>query len=580
MNLVMAPRAAQVPDCLPAPGEPATAVRAFLDASLSLDDADRIFEAARLHGVRLGGTDISDADWVRFTNTWIDGFAHWDDPTERTHLGSVLAGFLDAVTLPGMPLGARVLDLVGRIFASQPEEPEDPFGRANALCAMLDMLRGVMLACDMPALDAACLRQLLEAIDPMPELLGPHDARRWLDAQDLSHVTLALTQGAGGLHASAAQRHELLSHVLADWRTGDDLYAHLYSLVAGLGGLQMPDGVRLELLDRLLSDTGHAPQHLDACLWLVGGDPSDFRGSVAQVLRAGGPLLPGRGVRLVHALASSAIARGDPPQLVPEALSLAADAWPRSMAVELGAAAGHALGAGTLNNAQFAAWLQSASPDAASPGRRGSREAVALGLQMARDPLVAWEAPGLTAADRVALLERIFAQPRLMQDLVASRSLARILTIDASPAQRRTLLTALFTHAGELLPPEACSLARLVLSREMSDLDEDERQASIDAIATIMRTWSSWTTPLTLAVTLGPVEHGWHARTLEWHERVRLELAGPAETLDHPEVAARLADYLRDLMEQLALALTRWEQAGAVAGQAWLVEAIEDADEI
>jgi len=218
-----------------------------------------------------------------------------------------------------------------------------------------------------------------------------------------------------------------------------------------------------------------------------------------------------------------------------------------------------------MDDAQFAIWLEVAAPDEASPGEPGSQEAVVLGLRAARDPMAVWDAPGFTPADRIGILERIYAQDRLLLPPVGGHCLARTLDAEATPAQRRALLLALFTHARDPLPPEACSQARLALSRDMAGLDEEERQASIEAIATLMRSWSWWTLPLRQANGMEPALEGWRNQTLAWHERVRLELAGPPGTLEHPEVAARLEDFLRDLMEQLAQALTRWERVPAAA---------------
>lgn len=537
----------------------------FLQTCLTQHHEDRIREAGRAHGQRLGGPAIREADWRTFADTWIEAFMHMEEPVGRAQLGEALAGILEAVEPQGHQAGERVFRLVDRFFAQWPEEPPTPVARAEALARMLDMVHSVGQVCGGPGIDPASLQRLLVCVEPSPQALAPHDARRWLDAQDLAHFTQALAAEVGGLHASAANRRELLAHVLADWRPGAQLHPHILALVAGLGGVHMGDPVRRELLEGLLGDVDHSPQDLNACLWLVGGDADDFAASVAQVLRAAGPVLQVLGVRLVRGLAAAALERDEALDVLPVELVRAAAEWPRSLAVELGAACGSALHLADQDELPFAQWLEAALDPELAQGQHTHRDAVALGLRAARDPMVVWDAPGFTPSDRVAILERLFAQSLLMAGPVAPRCLARTLALDATPEQRRTLLLALLTRACDHLPPEACSQARLVMSRDMAGLDEEAQQASLDAIASIMETWRWWTRPLTQAWALNPALPGWRAATLEWHERVRLELAGPPGSLEHPQVAARLANFLRDLMDELALVLTRWERALAAS---------------
>ncbi len=551
----------------------------FLHHCLALDLEGRIREAGRAHGQRLGGQAIREADWRTFADTWIEVFMRMEAPVGRAQLAEALGGVLDAVEPPGTQVGERVFRLVDRFFGRWPEEPPTPVARAEAVACMLDLVHGVVEACGGPGLDPASLQRLLVCLEPSPQALAPHDARRWLDAQDLSHVTQAVATDVGGLHASAANRRELLAHVLAEWRPGEQLHPHIHALVAGLGGVHMDDDVRLELLEGLLGNVNHSAQDMDPCLWLVGGDPDDFAGSVAQVLRAAGPILPVLGVRLVRGLAAASIERDEALEVLPVELARAAAVWPRSLAVELGAACGSALRLADQDEVPFALWLEAALAEEVAEGPHAHRDAVALGLRAARDPLVVWDAPGFTPSDRMALLERIFAQSRLMAGPVASRCLARTLALDATPAQRRALLLALFTRAYDHLLPEACSQARLVLSRDMAVLDEDEQRASLDTIATIMEIWGWWARPLTQARELNPDLRGWRDATLEWHERVRLELAGPPGSLEYPQVAERLANFLRDLMEQLADALTRWDQAAAAVPPAVWDAVAEEAEE-
>ncbi len=564
MSLVTAPRLHAAAPVASA-SEPAAVERDFITTCLTLEPDGLVREAARAYGARLGGPAVTAADWAAFTDTWVEAMAYWDEPVERARLSEALAGVLDAVEPAGQAFGPRVGHLVERLFARWAMEPADPFERASALSAMLDLVDGVVRACGGEAIEPAALRGLLGAIDPPPQGLGPLDARGWMDDGELSHFIQAVASGVGGAGTSAAQRHELLEHVLAAWRPGEHLAVCLQQLVGALGGAQAPDAFRLAWLDRLLNDLTHGRQDLDRCLWLVGGDHPHYARNAAHVLRAAGPLLEAHGARLVRALAQTGQERQHAPQVLVGELARAADGWPRSLTVDMGCALAAAHGVAAMDEAEFAPWLEGHAPDDDAPGEPGSRQALILGLRVARDPLVLWEAPGLTPADRLALLPRIYGQPRLMSAPLARRCFERTLAADMTAAQRRELLLALFASARAYLPPEACSQARLVLSRDMAGLDASEREASIEAIASIMEAWVAWTQPLRVATDILPAIRNWPQETLAWHERVRLELAGPPGTLEHPEVAARLAPGLRDLMEQLAQALTRWERVPAAA---------------